>query len=240
MNCEIFFNFGIHQTNTAVGRPLQYLKRATVFGPKTACYQHQVGAVTDWFLVQLTPLGVRTLLGCPVAAIVNADVELADLLEDSGSLVDSIEAADGFRGRLEAFEQWAIARIAEASSGTIAPTFSNLYSRMRAAPLGDIGSFATELGIGERRFRSVISDEWGLAPKAIQGFFRAEHGWTSLYETRSIAEASGLFSDHAHFTRNFRRYTGITPNDYKRLKMSGDAILNGFDERAAARLAIQF
>lgn len=238
MNCEIFFNFGDHEVNTFVGQTLSPLRRATVFGPKTGCYQHRVGALTDWFLVQLTPLGARTLLDCPVAALINSDTDLGNVLLDSDDLIDRIEEADDFSSRLLVFEQWVEARIARSTSQVRVSALSALHGHMRALPFGEIGQFADKLDMGERRFRNVMRDEIGLAPKELLGLLRIEQGWTSLYRTRSIGEASTLFADQAHFTREFQRFTHITPGEYKRLKNLGDMILNGFDEGLASLLSI--
>lgn len=238
MNCEIFFNFGDHEVNTSVGKDFRPLAKATIFGPKSGCYQHKVGAITDWFLVQLTPIGARTLLNCPIAALANTDTDLGDVLAHSDELIDRIEGASGFGGRLLAFEKWAEGRIARSLSESRTPTLSALHGNMRAAPSKKIGKYACELNIGDRQFRNIMRDEIGLAPKELLSLFRIEHGWKSLYETGSITEASSLFADQAHFTRQFHRFTHITPSDYRRLKQSGDTIINGFDEAIAASLSI--
>ncbi|RQW42578.1 helix-turn-helix domain-containing protein [Novosphingobium sp. LASN5T] len=238
MNCEIFFNFGDHEVNTSVGSDIRPLRRATVFGPKTACYQHRVGAVTDWFLVQLTPLGARTLLDCPVAALVNSDADLGAVLADSDGLVDAIEEAGDFHSRLVIFEQWAKTRLARSPSRVRVSALSALHGTMRALPFGEIGQFAERIDVGQRQFRTIMRDEIGLAPKELLNLLRIEQGWISLYGTGSISEASNLFADHAHFSREFRRFTGISPREYKRLKLSGDLIVNGFDEAVAAQLLL--
>lgn len=235
-NCEIFFNFGDHETNTSVGSTFRRLGKATVFGPKIRCYQHRVGVATDWFLVQLTPLGTRALLDCPIAAFSNADIDLSDVLADSDALVDRIASADDFVGRLTAFEGWAAQRISSRAAHDRISALSALHGAMRVSPFSDVGRFAQRLDLGKRQFRSVFSDELGLAPKKLLGLLRLEQGWTSLYRTGSIAEASALYADQAHFTREFRRFTQITPSEYRKLKRSGDTILNGFDEGLIARL----
>jgi AraC-like DNA-binding protein len=238
MNCEIFFNFGDHEVNTSFGKDFSPLRRATVFGPKTVCYQHRVGAMTDWFLVQLTPLGARTLLDCPVAALVNSDADLGDVLADSDGLVDSIEEADDFHSRLLIFEQWAKTRVARSPSRVRISALSVVHGTMRALPFGEIGQFAESLDLGQRQFRTIMRDEIGLAPKELLNLLRIEQGWISLYDTGSMSEASNLFADHAHFSREFRRFTGISPREYKRLKLSGDLIVNGFDEAIAAQFLV--
>lgn len=77
MNCEIFVNCGAHFANARSGDPLSPLPLASVFGPKTQSFDHATGACSDWFLLQLTPLGVRDLLACPLAALVDGDHDLA-------------------------------------------------------------------------------------------------------------------------------------------------------------------
>jgi AraC-like DNA-binding protein len=238
MNCEIFFNFGDHEVNLSIGKSFRPLPRASVFGPKTGCYQHRVGAMTDWFLVQLTPLGARTLLDCSVAALINSDADLSAVISDSDNLVDAIEEARDFQSRLMIFEQWAKSRVDRFPSRVRISALSAVHDTMRALPFGEIGQFAEGLELGQRQFRTILRDEIGLAPKELLNLLRIEQGWISLYDTGSISEASNLFADHAHFSREFRRFTGISPREYRCLKVSGDLIVNGFDEANAAQLLV--
>lgn len=238
MNCEIFVNCGEHFTNARCGDPLRLLPLATVFGPRTGAYDHATGARSDWFLIQLTPLGVRDLLGCPLAALVDADNDLAAVTPSVFSLAEQITAVSDFAARLRLVEDWAMARLDPASTGSRPGILSQVHKVMLARPALSVGAIAAHLDIGTRQLRSIVRDEFGISPKALLGHARFEHAWSMLFRTGSINQASALFADQAHLTRTFQRYGQLTPSQYRRLKASGDPIRNGVDRSIADRLGI--
>ncbi|WP_298189007.1 helix-turn-helix domain-containing protein [Novosphingobium sp.] len=238
MNCEIFVNCGEHFTNARCGDPLRRLPLASVFGPRTGAYDHATSARSDWFLLQLTPLGVRDLLGCPLAALVGADHDLAAVAPSAAALAEQIAAAPDFAARLRLVEDWAMARLDPASTGSRPGILSQAHAAMLARPALSVGAIAARLDIGARQLRSIVRDEFGMSPKSLLGHARFEHAWSTLFRTGSINQASALFADQAHLTRAFQRYGQLTPNQYRRLKASGDPIRNGVDRSIADRLGI--
>jgi AraC-like DNA-binding protein len=238
MNCEIFINCSEHYTSARRGDPLRALPLASVFGPKTGTYDHATAARSDWFLLQLTPLGVRDLLGCPLAALVDADNDLAAVAPRTALLAEQIAAVPNFAARLRLVEDWAMARLDPASTGSRPGILSQVHEVMLAGPSLSIGAIAAHLDISARQLRSIVRDEFGVSPKALLGYARFEHAWSSLFQTGSINQASALFADQAHLTRTFQRYVDLTPGQYRRLKASGDPIRNGVDCNFADRLGI--
>lgn len=238
MNCEIFINLAEHYANARCDTPLRPLGLASVLGPKSSAYDHATGPESDWFLIQLTPLGVRDLLGCPLSELTGADHELTAIARDAEPLVDRIAATSCFADRLRAVESWAAVRLCGNVASCRVKALSHLYTVMQASPNLPVHSLARRLGIGERQYRTIVRDEFGIPPKALLGLFRIEHGWNALYRTTSITAASDLFADQAHFSREFQRFTGLTPKSYRRLKESGDGIINGFDHELAQRLGM--
>lgn len=238
MNCEIFINCGEHFANARCGEPLYPLPLASVFGPKTRSYDHATGARSDWFLLQLTPLGVRDLLGCPLAALFDADHDLTAVAPGAAVLAERIAGASQFATRLRIVEAWAMARLDGAAIGSRHSALSRVHAVMLNRPRTSVGAIAAQLGIGARQLRTIMRDEFGISPKALLGHARFEHAWATLFHTGSISQASALFADQAHLTRAFRRYAHLTPNQYRRLKTSGDAIRNGVDRGLAERMGI--
>ena len=238
MNCEIFVNCGAHLANARAGDPLCPLLLASVFGPKTRSYDHATGARSDWFLLQLTPLGVRDLLGCPLAALVDADHDLTAVAPRAAMLAEQIAAAPQFATRLRIVEEWAMARLDSAATGSRHGALSRVHAVMLNRPRTAVGAIAAQLDIGARQLRTIMRDEFGMSPKALLGHARFEHAWATLFRTGSISQASALFADQAHLTRAFQRYGQLTPNQYRRLKTNGDPIRNGVDRSFAEELGI--
>jgi AraC-like DNA-binding protein len=238
MNCEIFVNCGAHFANARTGDPLRLLPLASVFGPKTRPYDHATGARSDWFLLQLTPLGVRDLLGCPLSALVDGDHDLAAVAPLAAGLAEQIADAPDFITRLRIVEEWAMARLDPATMRSRPGALSMVHAVMLSRPTLSVGVIASRLDLGPRQLRNIVRDEFGISPKALLGHACFEHAWTTLYRTGSISQASALFADQAHLTRVFRHHGQLTPHQYRRLKTSGDPIRNGVDRSFAERLGI--
>ncbi|MEJ1241012.1 helix-turn-helix domain-containing protein [Chryseolinea sp. T2] len=67
----------------------------------------------------------------------------------------------------------------------------------------------------EKRFRKVV----GTTPKKFASIVRLNHVITSLNKTKSLTEIcyDNNFFDQAHFNRDFKQFTGETPENFKRL-----------------------
>jgi AraC-like DNA-binding protein len=238
MNCEIFVNCGAHFSNARSGDPLRALPLASVFGPKTRSFDHATGACSDWFLLQLTPLGVRDLLGCPLATLVDGDHDLAAVAPRAAGLAERIAEAPDFATRMRIVEDWALARLDPATVSSRTGALSLVHAIMLSRPTSPVAAIASRLGLGTRQLRNIARDEFGISPKALLGHARFEYAWTTLYRTGSISQASALFADQAHLTRVFQRYGQLTPAQYRRLKTNGDPVRNGVDRSFAERLGV--
>ena len=85
-----------------------------------------------------------------------------------------------------------------------------------------IESMARELGIGRRQLERLFKLQVGVGPKEFASLARfgaalrridGATAWTD------VAAAAG-YADQAHFIRNFKRRSGLTPTEYRQLLSS--------------------
>ena len=135
-----------------------------------------------------------------------------------------MERADQFIGQSLAFLD-AVERASRAAPLNrpvlVHPAVSFAVRRLasaRIAPL--LASVREETGYGERRFATLFCDAVGLTPKVFARVQRLHRVTTELARgDRPLAEvalAAGYY-DQAHFNRDFRDMTGITPGSYASL-----------------------
>jgi AraC-like DNA-binding protein len=86
--------------------------------------------------------------------------------------------------------------------------------------LGSLGvrETARELGISERRLHLVFSEDVGLSPKQWSLVRRFQRAVCALYKGvdmrwAELATTCG-YADQAHFSRDFRRFSGVDPTTY--------------------------
>jgi AraC-like DNA-binding protein len=93
-----------------------------------------------------------------------------------------------------------------------------------ATGAGRVDEVVARIGISSRRFADVFRSEVGLSPKAFCRIRRFNEVLTRI-ERRSdvdwadVALSCGYF-DQAHFNHDFRAFSGLSPSDYLRNRLS--------------------
>lgn len=223
---ELFFNFGEHATSQSLENPYVPLGVATVFGPRYGPYFHAAGAVTDWFLIQLTPLGVRAAIGCPTAVLPNADIPLTDARPNPESLIEKLANAHTFGDRCGIATDWMRAVVRDHLARAGNTRLSQVAESIRHGTLETLG-ISEELGLTDRQARHNFRSEMGISPKTFQMLFRVERAWANLYAGIPRNLCAEGYADDSHLSRDFVRFTGIRPSDYLTAKRAGDRLING-------------
>jgi AraC-like DNA-binding protein len=174
----------------------------------------------------LTPLGGRQLLGMPMSELTGQVVELSDLIGPSSAaeLAERLLAASDWGARFALLERAIAARVLDAPP---LPTglewaWERLLKSDGAAP---VGALADELGWSRRRLAASFREQLGLPPKPLARLLRFERAVARLRAGADLADValdSGYY-DQAHFNRDFRRFAGATPTEYRRAT-SGSAV----------------
>lgn len=98
---------------------------------------------------------------------------------------------------------------------------------------GTLPQACDDLGMGTRQLQASFRALAGLSPKQLAAMVRFQRSLPPLRSGRSLTEiamACGYY-DQAHFNHEFRRFSGMTPTDWKRVQ----APLNGFFVDDASR-----
>ena len=87
----------------------------------------------------------------------------------------------------------------------------------------DVGEVVEETGYSHRRFIGLFHAAVGLTPKRycrVLRFRRALERVTDETPWVDVALAAG-YSDQPHFNREFREFTGVSPERYRRVSPAG-------------------
>jgi AraC-like DNA-binding protein len=160
----------------------------------------------------LTPLGARRLLGVPMGELTRQVVELEDLI-GRNDLSERLATAPDWRTLFALLER-------EIARRTLAapPVAAELEWAWRRLQDGvPIGALADELGWSRRHMTATVRRELGLAPKPLAKLLRFERALERLRAGAPLPDValdSGYY-DQAHFNRDFRTFTGMTPTEYR-------------------------
>jgi AraC-like DNA-binding protein len=165
--------------------------------------------------VNFSPLGARLLLNQPLAAFANRMVELDDVWgRDARRLAARLEEATGWEQRFAILDAEIAARIARARP--VHDVLRWIIDRLMDTR-GQIRVDALVKGSGwsRRHLIARVRDEFGLTPKTLGRVLRLGQAVEVLRQggearLAEVAADCGYY-DQAHFNRDFREFTGMTP-----------------------------
>lgn len=168
--------------------------------------------------VELTPAGLHTMAPDASATSAAKVQDARAILPGIDAFVERVRAAPRPDGALDAAAEYVkAARVREND-----PLVSTVLSAMHADPDVAVGRIADRLGVSHRtliaRFRAVT----GTTPKQhaqvlrFHRFVDALPAPTDSPDWAGLAAASGYY-DQPHVIRSFRRFSGWTPTEYRRL-----------------------
>lgn len=168
--------------------------------------------------VELTPCGVRALLGMP-AGVIGSTV--ADLHGSwgrwPGELAQRLFFASDWPARVQVLDCVLSGLLHEAGEPPSAVTAA--WTRLaRCGGNLQITELASDLSVSRRRLSERFRAEYGLAPKQAARVFRFERAAALIESARpgslaKVAADCGYF-DQAHLDQEWRALTGLTPTSW--------------------------
>lgn len=220
---ELIFHFGdpFLVADEAAG-PMRPLAPAALLGPRRTLYWQSAGPLIDWFLVQLTPLGCRRLLGLAFAEAWDREVELAAMT----ALHERLRGLTSFRARALV----AVEALRAMQSGAVEDDpVSRLGSLARAGRIRNLAALGARLDVGPRRFHQLFVAEHGIGPKYFLSLMRFGRQLAARHPSfdPGCETDEPEYADDSHAIREFRRFAGLTPGAYARQKQGDRLIFTG-------------
>ncbi|HEY2358705.1 MAG TPA: helix-turn-helix domain-containing protein [Phenylobacterium sp.] len=241
----LFLNFGAPHRRLETDTPTEWTARdgAWIVGLHNRPQLSEAAGERDFMIVRFTPLGAHHFLRTPMHLIRRQAVDLCELDPKLARLVMSrVGVVRNWEDRFAAME----ALIAERVGRAAAPSgLAFAWRRLEAADgRVPIGALASEVGCSHRTLIDQFRTGIGVTPKAMERVFRFNRAIRSLdasSRNRTAADASkpyietetagpsltreprwadlaagcGYF-DQAHFIKEFRQFSGVTPTEFLR------------------------
>lgn len=197
--------------------------RGAVAGMRSAYYVKDIARSACTVGASLRPGACEALFGIPADEVSGRHVALEDLWgNEARCLSERLQETNYFERRLEVFESFLANRLPRVSA--IHPAIAHALSRFSTTT--DIGKIVEETGYSHRHFIQLFRQSVGISPRIYTRLVRFQrtlrHG---VDKTRGrwidVALEAG-YADQAHFNREFRELTGISPTEYL-LNRSGDS-----------------
>ncbi len=174
----------------------------------------------DLFGIRFRPGGARPLWKLGMEQLTDR-LLAADGLDtlDHAALVERLAAASGFDARVRTARDW----LSRQLCGAAAPD-----ARLRQAlrlfvdrPATPLAQAAAALGTSPRQLERRFRDGIGTSPRTWRRYLRFRRAVslagaaTGTVDWADVAAASG-FCDQAHLSREFRRFSGLSPTAWQR------------------------
>jgi AraC-like DNA-binding protein len=193
------------------------LGHALVGGARAGYYVREAGVPGRSAGAQLLPGAAWPLFGVPASALAQAHTPL-DLLWGAAAqaTLDQLDAAGDALARLDCLERLLAGRLLGAA-GPQPLVIAGVHC-LRAG--GSVGDAVEQSGASHRHFIAVFRAGTGLAPKAYARLLRLQQVLLGLSGRTApsmalLAHETG-YADQAHFQRDFREFTGMTPLAWRR------------------------
>lgn len=190
---------------------------AFLSGPHVTSYVSDIAPGTAVLAVHFRPGGAYPFCGVPLHELADANIGMDDIWgADGRRLHDRLLEAPSAHLRFTLLETFLLerARFEVLRHPGVALAMAAIEERteLRVADAGRIA------GLSPKRLIASFRTEIGLTPKAYARIRRFQAALRALRaDTRGaeIAAATGYF-DQAHFVREFRSFTALTPSQYLR------------------------
>jgi AraC-like DNA-binding protein len=202
---------------------------AFVVGPGVASHVIRIDPTHSAMTIHFRPAGALAFFGCPLGELESAFVGLSDLWGRGAELLCEQLARTGSAPRrvalVEAFLLSRLRRRGVRPQPWLASVLrsAELDPSMRVSKAHDLA------GLSPKRFTALFRSDVGLAPKPYFRVRRLQAAMRALNAPAQIASVAadlGYF-DQAHFVREFRSFTDMTPTQYaqRRSSMPGHVAL---------------
>ena len=203
---EIFINLG--ESKPVINYTI-ILKPGNVYFGGTMTASNVVNSVPNsrFLGIRFKPSGFSAFYNLPLDKVVNEIIEFPD-----NELYALAEIDDLIAQRLD---QFFLQKLVSRKYETITPITQSIENRQG---LISVGYVAQKHNMSLRTLERVFSKTIGISPKEFINIIRFQHAAKKIQQAHSelkilqVATDMGYY-DHAHFTREFKKYSGLTPSE---------------------------
>jgi AraC-like DNA-binding protein len=226
----LLFNLGAPFTRTGPEGSVEIVG-LNLLGSQTAAVEHRFVDETHVIGAALHADGAAALFGVDAVTTVDAAIPVTTLWPATESIdLEELRRA-GPREAVDALLELSL----RARSGTEDEMVRGVVEQLITKPERAISDLARDAGLSHAQLINRFRRRVGHTPKQFARIQRMKAALATAAEAApeswaALAHAAG-FSDQAHFNREFRRFTGLSPSDYAARRQWGHLTV-GFEDRS--------
>ncbi|SMD38395.1 Helix-turn-helix domain-containing protein [Reichenbachiella faecimaris] len=200
--------------------------RCFVFGQLTQPLEIEPTGATGIFSIRFHPEGFLPFATIPIKEMEKKATSFKTLFGREGlTLEEKVLKAKSTAERINHVENFLIARLADAKiiTGIVKSTVDLIIDSKGQL---SVGAVSQQVDISRRQLERNFSSTIGLSPKQLSKTIRLQAILKKLLNQKgkklTALAYDGKYYDQAHFIKDFKEFTGITPKEFygENLKMS--------------------
>lgn len=202
------------------------LPKCFLIGQLTQPYIVEPLGVTGSFVVRFHPNGFLPFTTIPIKEMENTAVPLDKLFGDEGTAIgETILNAKDTAERINLMEMFLLKRLTDKKTIDFVVK-SSIETILAANGRFTVNEFSQKMNINRRQLTRKLSSAIGLSPKQLSKTVRIQAALKTLLikEVTSFTDLAyeNEYFDQAHFIKEFKEFTGLTPKEFygDELKMS--------------------
>lgn len=193
--------------------------RATVMGQITEPLYIEPTGYVDSFAIRFYPYGLANIISTPIKALADKDTPLTELFDEdrANALAQAINDAEDTRARIAISEAFLFEKLKDQESidTIVKSTIDAMFSTGGNASIKDmLKDDAAKRRQLERKFTAQV----GISPKQLSKVIRLQAALKMMlnHQSESISQIAydSDYYDQAHFTKDFKGFTGMTPGEF--------------------------
>lgn len=223
---EMIFHYGDLYKQYVDDGTAQEQPRAFVFGQLTRPLTIEPTGVTGIFSVRFYPAGFIPFSNISIQGMMNRAVSLDEIFGRAGNEIETqILKVASTEERIKIIEIF-LKNILSGSGAydrIVKSIVDTIFLTNGSVPIQNL---VERTGINRRQLERKFQQSIGLSPKQLSKTIRLQNVLTTLLENKWSNYASiaydGEYYDQAHFIKDFKEFTGMTPREFygDHLKMS--------------------
>lgn len=212
---EMIFHYGDLYRQYLEDGSSRVQPRSFVFGQITQYIEIAPTGVSGIVAARFLPEGLTPFLTIPVSNLENKAVSLSELFSENGKQVeDEVVAATDNLQRIKLIETFLLSRLSDPQT---IDSITKTCVEVIFASKGQLGmkEVADKTNNNRRNIERKFTAAIGLSPKQLSRAVRLQAAIKKLHEQNftsltSLAYENGYY-DQAHFIKDFKEFTGISP-----------------------------
>ncbi len=193
----------------------QAFRFGVVSGLRSRYYIKDVSRPVRTVGAMLQPGVSRLLFGVSAQELTGRHTSIDELWGQSSiDLLDQLQEAIHLQEQLNVFESFLINKIPQRCA--VHPAVA--YALKCILRTRNIGQIVKESGYSHKHFIELFRTAVGLSPRLYCRIIRFQQALKMIVEQKACwidIALQSAYSDQAHFNREFREFTGISPGEYR-------------------------